>query len=66
MMLARYMSAITMGCSLGAFLLALKRDFHPEYRGFINRWLYFFWFHCLPASTFPAFIIVVILLLRGQ
>ena len=66
MILARYMSAITIGCSLGALLLALKPDFRPEYRGFINRWLNFFWFYCLPASTFPAFIIVVILLLRGQ
>ena len=66
MALARYMSAITVGCLLGAFVLALIRDFHPEYRGLLNRWLYFFWFHCLPASTFPALIVVVILLLRGQ
>ncbi len=57
--------SIVTGCMLSGLLLAIKSDFHPECRGLANRWLCFFWCYCLPASTFPAFIVIVILLAGG-
>ena len=53
------MAMLLMGCLLGTLLLAFKKDFHPQYRGFFHRWFYFLGRYGLPAISFPVLMLII-------